>query len=559
MLMAPIASAFYPYAYNYSIKLLIDAMVENDSLTYGDIIYPIFLFLSAQVVLEVVWRVSSIAEWKSEPYVRRSILLNSYDYVQHHSYTFFQNNFTGAISSKLKGLLSGYDKFWSNMHHGLMPDLLKSIVSLFALSTISIKLSMFFAAWCLIYVPLIYYLSKKLTTLCFIETESRHSLIGQISDKVSNITALFSFATRKYEFSLLQKQLSQDFIPKQIDAYKWDFVIQVITTVLYWAMLTFILFYMISLRINNLVSVGDFAFVFGLVLSVAEGIWKTTIKLQDFARDMGDLKSSMSIIKMPQKNLDRSDAEILKIKNPSIDFKDINFRYNNDFVFKNLNLSIKPGEKIGLVGASGVGKSSLVNLLLNYFQPETGNILVDGKDTRKVTQDSLRENIAVIPQEAALFHRSVMENIRYGDLKSTDKDVIKASKMAHTHEFIMQMSEQYNTFVGERGVKLSGGQRQRIAIARAILKNSPILILDEATSALDSHTEQIIQKSLNFFIGDKKKTVIAIAHRLSTLKHMDRIIVLDQGHIAEEGSHTHLIKNSNSIYYKLWKMQEFSD
>jgi len=539
--------------------LLIDAMVNDNTIAYSDIIYPICLFLGAQVVLEVLWRISSIAEWKSEPYVRRSILLNSYNYVQHHSYTFFQNNFTGAISSKLKGLLGGYDKFWANMHHGLMPDLLRSIVSLFALSTISLKLSIFFTAWCLIYVPLIYYLSKRLTTLCFIETESRHSLIGQISDKVSNITALFSFAARKYEFKSLDKQISKDFIPNQIAVYKWDFLIQITSTLLYWIMLTFILFYMINLRMNDMVSVGDFAFVFGLVLSVAESIWKTTIKLQDFARDMGDLKSSMSILKIPQKNLDHPDAKPLKLKSSEIKFEGINFRYNKSFVFKNLNLTIKPGEKIGLVGPSGVGKSSLVNLLLRYFRTEDGQILVDGQNIDKITQDSLRQNIAVIPQEAALFHRSIIENIRYGDLKATDKEVIKASKMAHTHEFIMQMPERYKTLVGERGIKLSGGQRQRIAIARAILKNAPILILDEATSALDTQTEQIIQESLNFFIADKKKTVIAIAHRLSTLKHMDRIIVLDQGKIAEEGSHAQLIKNTNSIYYKLWKMQAFSD
>ena len=173
-----------------------------------------------------------------------------------------------------------------------------------------------------------------------------------------------------------------------------------------------------------------------------------------------------------------------------------------------------------------------------------------------MTQDSLRENIAIIPQDTLLFHRTLLENIRYGKPSATDDEVIEASKRAHLHEFIIKLPEQYHSFVGERGIKLSGGQRQRVAIARAILKDAPILILDEATSSLDSHTEQFIQDSLNFLIEDKRKTVIAIAHRLSTLKHMDRIIVLDKGIIIEEGNHNKLIHNKNSLYKKLWELQE---
>jgi ATP-binding cassette subfamily B protein len=182
--------------------------------------------------------------------------------------------------------------------------------------------------------------------------------------------------------------------------------------------------------------------------------------------------------------------------------------------------------------------------------------LISDQNINDVTQDSLRENIAVIPQDTLLFHRTLMENIRYGKLTATDEEVIEASKRAHLHEFIMKLPKQYNSYVGERGIKLSGGQRQRIAIARAILKDAPILVLDEATSSLDSHTEKLIQDSLNFLIEDKRKTVIAIAHRLSTLKHMDRIIVLDKGTIIEEGTHNKLIRNENSLYKKLWELQE---
>ncbi len=557
MLAAPIVGSFYPFAYNYAIKMFLDTMATPGPLTYHTILFPIVLFVGAQLILESVWRISNIAEWKSEPYVRRSILLKSYDYVQHHSYLYFQDNFTGAISSKLKGLLDGYDKFWAEMHHGLFSRVLKSIVGFCALSIVSVELGLFVFGWAVIYVPIMYKLSTQLNELSFEETESRHALIGQVSDKITNILSLFAFASRKRELKTLDDQFSHDFIPKQIRTYKYNFKVQITAGILYLIMFIFILFYMIHLRIIGAISVGDFAFVFGISLIVSEDIWLATISLQDFARAMGDLKSALSLLSVPQENLDQPMAQPLVVKSPTIDFKNVSFGYDGkDSVFKDLNLSVKSGEKVGLVGHSGAGKSSLVNLLLRYFNNKKGEILISDQNINDVTQDSLRENIALIPQDTLLFHRTLMENIRYGKPTATDEEVIDASKRAHLHDFILQLPEQYNSHVGERGIKLSGGQRQRIAIARAILKDAPILVLDEATSSLDSHTEKLIQDSLNFLIEDKRKTVIAIAHRLSTLKHMDRIIVLDKGTIVEEGAHNTLIHKNNSLYKKLWELQE---
>jgi ATP-binding cassette subfamily B protein len=557
MLSAPIIGSFYPFAYNYAVKLFIDTMATQSHFTYQDILVPIILFISTQFILDIVWRISNIAEWKAEPYVRRSILLQSYDYVQHHSYLYFQDNFTGTISSKLKGLLDGYDKFWAEMHHGLFLHILKIVVGFGALSIVNFYLGLFVFFWAAIYIPIMYKLSTRLNELSFEETESRHALIGQISDKISNIISLFAFASRKRELEILDNQMSHDFIPKQIRTYKYDFKVQLVGGLLYIFLFGFILFYMIYLKIFGLISIGDFAFVFGLSLVVAEDIWKATASLQDFSRDMGDLKSALSILNVPQENLDQEKAQPLVIKNPTIEFKNVSFGYDGkDSVFKDLNLSVKSGEKVGLVGHSGSGKSTLINLLLRYFKNGKGEILISGQDIDDITQDSLRENIAVIPQDTLLFHRTLMENIRYGKPTATDEEVIEAAKKAHLHDFIMQLPEQYNSYVGERGIKLSGGQRQRIAIARAIVKDAPILVLDEATSSLDSQTEKFIQESLNFLIEDKHKTVIAIAHRLSTLKHMDRIIVLDKGQIIEEGTHNKLIRDENSLYKKLWELQE---
>ena len=557
MLSAPIIGSFYAFAYNYAIKLFLDAMATQEPLTYQKILFPIVLFLVTQLILDLVWRTSSIAEWKSEPYVRRSILLKSYDYAQHHSYVFFQNNFTGAISSKVKGLLDGYDKFWAEMHHGLFNNIFKSLVNLCALSIINVYLGLFVFAWCAVYVPIMYKLSVKLNELSFEETESRHELIGQISDKITNIISLFSFSARKREIKNLEDKISSDFIPKQIRVYKYNFKIQLVGGALYFVMFTFMLFFMINLRMKGLISVGDFAFVFGISLVVAEDIWRATTSLQDFSRAMGDLKSSLTILNIPQQNLDKKNAQILIVKKPKIEFNNVWFEYTpKEYIFKDLNLTIEPGEKVGLVGHSGAGKSSLINILLRYFDRNKGEILIDHQNINNVTQDSLREAIAVIPQDTMLFHRTLMENIRYGKPDATDEEVIEASKKAHIHEYIMELPEQYHSYVGERGIKLSGGQRQRIAIARAILKDAPILVLDEATSSLDSHTEKLIQDSLSLLIKDKKKTVIAIAHRLSTLKYMDRIIVLDKGRIVEEGTHNTLISDKNSLYKKLWELQE---
>ncbi len=557
MLLGPTIGSLQPLAYNYSIKLFLDVMTANAAFTYQDILYPIFLFVATQVVVSVVWTSGQIAELKAEPYVRRSILLQSYDYVTHHSYKFFQDNFTGAISSKVKGLVDGYDKFWTEINHGLMHNILKSLVSLSALFFVNIKLGFFVLVWTVLYVPIMYTLSTKLNKLSFLETESIHAIIGQLSDTLTNIISLFSFAARKKEYAALNHQISNDFIPKQIKTYKQNIKLNIIGWILYFILYFFILFYMIHLRSIGAISVGDFAFVLGITFVVADDIWKCTISLQDFSKTMGDLKSCLSVLNTPQQHTDPENAKPLVLTTPKIELKNVSFGYSDkNFVFNGLSLIIKPGEKVGLVGHSGSGKSSLINLLLKYFTATSGEILISDQNIAEATQDSVREQIAIIPQDTLLFHRTLMDNIRYGKPTATNEEVILAAKRAHLHDFIRTLPDQYQSYVGERGIKLSGGQRQRIAIARAILKDAPILILDEATSALDSQTEKFIQDSLNFLIKDKQKTVIAIAHRLSTLKHMDRIIVLDKGQIIEEGTHATLVQNKDSLYKKLWDLQE---
>jgi ATP-binding cassette subfamily B protein len=261
----------------------------------------------------------------------------------------------------------------------------------------------------------------------------------------------------------------------------------------------------------------------------------------------------VELLKTPHGIEDALGAKLLSVTEGAIAFTDVDFYFHETrSVLEKFSLSIKPGEKVALVGPSGAGKTTITKLILRLYDVAGGTITIDDQDIARVTQESLRDAIAFVPQEPTLFHRSIMDNIRYGRREATSEEVVEAAKQAHCHEFITTLPQGYETFVGERGVKLSGGERQRVAIARALLKNAPILVLDEATSSLDSESESLIQDALKTLM--KNKTVIVIAHRLSTVMSMDRIIVIDGGSIADQGTHAELLAK-DGIYQKLWSIQ----
>lgn len=306
--------------------------------------------------------------------------------------------------------------------------------------------------------------------------------------------------------------------------------------------------------LNQTISVAAFALIAYQLMSIwglMEDFTSVYSKLVEQGSALGRL---VHLLRQPIQVDDADNQKQLQVEQGAIEFHNICFSYNaKNKVFEGLELKIKPGEKVGIVGGSGSGKSTLVKLLLRFYDPSNNEITIDRQNISKISQDSLRQNIAVIPQDTSLFNHSIMDNIRYGRLDASDEDVLTAAKLAHADEFIQKLPDGYDTLVGEHGTRLSGGQRQRIAIARAILKDAPILVLDEATSALDSESEQLIQQSLDGLMRDK--TVIAIAHRLSTIASMDRILVFDQGKMIEEGSHVELLAKKGGRYAQLWNMQ----
>jgi ATP-binding cassette subfamily B protein len=384
-----------------------------------------------------------------------------------------------------------------------------------------------------------------------ISSEANTILTGRTVDTFSNISAVRQYAKYRQELSGLAILTDNRRIAHKNNWFYTEkllilnvFILSLFSAMMFWLVL--------NKWESGLITSGDFVMVVALMFNISNSLVFIGRAFNVMAKTVGELREGLDDLLIDYEIIDSIEAKPLLISNASISWKNVDFKFDNNQVFKNFNLEIPAGQRIGLVGTSGAGKTTFVSLLLRQYELNNGQILVDNQDISVVTQDSLREAIAVVPQEPVLFHRTIFENIAYGKPDVSLEEVIEVAKKAHAHEFIEKLPQGYKTLVGERGVKLSGGQKQRVAIARAMLKNSPILILDEATSALDSESEMLIQKALHILM--EGKTVVAIAHRLSTLREMDRIIVLESGKIIEDGEHNTL-KDKDGVYAKLWSHQ----
>ena len=396
-----------------------------------------------------------------------------------------------------------------------------------------------------------YLLAKGVKKYAAGSAKARSKTMGAFVDILGNMMSVRLFSAKKFEKDYLERFLDEYYTADiQRDWYVLKmFALLGTSFVIYMSVSCF---WLIDAFSKGQVTVGDFALVLSLSISLMERLWNFSRDISKLSDLLGTLTQSLKLILSPIQILDQENAPDLDIKEGTIVFENVQFSYElNKSLFQNKTVKIKSGEKVGLVGYSGSGKTTFVHLILRLFDVNEGRILIDKQDIKAVSQESLRRSIGFIPQDPSLFHRSLLENIRYGS-HATEDEVTEASKKAFAHEFILTLPKGYASLVGERGVKLSGGQRQRIAIARAFLKNAPILILDEATSQLDSVTENVIQDSLRALM--QGKTTIIIAHRLSTLLHMDRILVFDKGEIVQDGTHDQLLKQPGQ-YQILWNAQ----
>ncbi len=548
-------SGTYGTINSYLTKVLVDYVAvfgnENADL-FKMLFFPALFFLLNYEMHNLSWRGVQYIKLNTGPKIQGDITRQMFAYAEKNSFRYFQDNFSGSIASNITRIAENVFEIITNIAPFLIRQITQTTFALVSMYFINPIFCAVFFVWIVFFVSVSLYFSKKVMTLSDELASSRSELSGKITDSISNVNNVRLFSREKYEVNFLNRFLNvvaEKYRKEEWFSLKLSLVQGISITLLMGALI----FALITLKTRNLVTVGDFAFILGLGLYVTEGVWYFMEQIHRLNDLIGSSNQSLRMIVVPQEITDTPQAKTIQINKGEIVFQDVSFRYKkHNNLFENKSVTIPGGQRVGLVGFSGSGKTTFVNLIVRLFDLSSGAIKIDNQNISEVTQESLRENISFIPQDPVLFHRSLMDNIRYGKIDATDEEVIEAAIKAHAHEFITLTPDGYQSLVGERGIKLSGGQRQRISIARAILKNSPILILDEATSALDSVTEGFIQDSLNNLM--QGKTVIVIAHRLSTLLKMDRILVFDKGKIVEDGTHQSLMAQQG-MYSTLWNSQ----
>lgn len=539
------------------IKHLMNLVPQLSASNISILIVPASLFPLNFILLDnFTWRGIWYIRAKFLPVIINQIVGESMQHALGKSYQFYQDSLSGKLSKHIRNLADGIEDLLcgvaSNFLRGTSLLLTAMGAAYFANPIFFYFFCCVLGAWVVLFAGISTVMSPKLVSLSDMQDSCESIVVGQLVDALSNHSNVSIFSRQHYERTRMVP-----FFEQQQKAYTastlYSIILHSIEGVFIATVMACSCYFLVYLYKKNLVTLGDFALILGLSTHVGHMMWFTMAEVEKFNKAVGRCRRSLMVLMSPLEIQDKPNAEILDCNGGQVTLDNVTFHYNNtEPLFLNLSITISPGQKVGLVGHFGGGKSTFVNLILRLYDVTEGAIFIDGQDIRNVTQDSLREHISMIPQDPSLFQRSLMENIRYGRINATDKEVIEAAKKASAHDFIEKFSQGYDTLVGERGVKLSGGQRQCIAIARAILKNAPILILDEATSQLDSVTESLIQESLWNLM--QHKTTIVIAHRLSTLLHMDRILVFDKGKIVEDGTHSALLAKSG-LYKRLWDAQ----
>jgi len=536
-------------------KKIIDT-ISSSEISRTIISHSLFEFVFIIIGLNIIVTLTA----RSRQFIYYKFLINvihdlrnfSFQKIEQNSQTFFANTFAGSLVTKSKRFVNAFELMFGIFVFDFLSIFIVLVGAFIVLVRQSPTISFIFFGLIIVYLVTISFFVKQKMKYDLLEAEQDSRISGRLADVFSNVLAVKFFSARENEIASFGKYTDEG-ASRSRKAMYFGGKIQIVQSVFTFFIQSILLYVMIYFWIHNEISTGTVVLIQTYATLIFNKLWDLSEALTRFMKSASDVKEIVDIFEITPDILDPKNPEALKINKGHIVFKDVFFKYQmGDEVLTNFNLNIKPGERVGIVGHSGAGKSTITKLLLRFNDITRGEITIDGQDIRNITQDDLRSVISYVPQEPILFHRPINENINYGKPNATEQEIIEVAKKAHADEFISKLPHGYDTLVGERGVKLSGGERQRVAIARAMLKDSPILMLDEATSSLDSISESYIQEAFNELM--KGKTTIVIAHRLSTIQKMDRIIVLDKGEIVEEGTHKELLAKGG-FYADLWNHQ----
>ncbi len=549
-----VCGVLVPYAINRIVTGVASSLARGaePSATVAALHVPLALFIGFTLGELLFGRITSGIQLRIGPRLRQLVARTLYHYLQHHSHRFFSENFAGALAHRISEASQGVAQTLWTLITEFWPIAIVIAMANVLLSAANPWLGLFTALWSVGFVAISFALARRCQPLALAAASGRSETTGHIVDSVTNQATARLFARLDCERDLLDRAQAKELAAvlrsnRAMERVRWfQFGASAVLKI-------GMVLVALALWQHGAITVGQFVMAISLSLLIIAEVRNLSRRFLEFFEFIGNIANGVRSIVRAHDLVDAPAARAGMALRGDIAFTEVDFRYGDGKeVFRGLSVAIPAGQRVGLVGLSGSGKTTFVSLLLRLFDPQSGAVTIDGQDLRGLTQDAIHAQIGLIPQDPTLFHRTLRENIRYGRLDASDAEVEAAAARAHADAFIRQIPGGYDALVGERGIKLSGGQRQRVAIARVVLKDAPVLILDEATSSLDSITERAIQEALDRAMAGK--TVIVVAHRLSTISHLDRILVFDQGRIVEDGSHGDLVAR-RGVYHRLWTRQ----